>query len=645
MDEYRHQTEEIVKPYQPKKAQMQDVPTQPEQTEPAEPDVLLWTPGSTQKRPAAIDDTIRFQPRKAEPFSSGWEPNYDPPAEGYVQRAPAPLRPRSRLGELKQKLREGPEKIYDTLMEKGLFRLQVAIFLSILLAVMAVATVVLHRLDMVRPERMRLMVFGELFAMLCSALLCWERLTEGLFHLFRLRLNLDSLLLCSFTACVADGIFCLPQVELPFCAAFCVECLMCLWAEYQRRSAALDQTDILRRATRLDRVVQAPDCFEGKPGFHVCEGQVEDYMDSLQKPTPPGRALDWYTLAALLLSGALALWVGYREDAQAGVRAWAIGLLAASPATIFLCQTRPLAILQRRLRKFGAVLGSWAGMKAARGPAVVPMTERELFPRNSLKINGMKCYCDRSPDALLGYATAVVGASGECIAPVFEQLLHSHHAQRYEVSGFKRYADRGLGGIVCGQQVLVGSREFLKTMGVAVDPGAKVPHAVYMAIDGVFAGVFALNVTRLKGVRRGLGALCGQRGLTPVVATRNFLVTKSFLHQKFQVDPDRVKFPSVQKRDRLAVWQPDCTGAIPCALLTQEGLGGMALSITGARGLYNVSILGAAFHILAGLLGFAAVLGLTLTGRTDLLTPANLLILELSLSVPGLLITEWMRHL
>jgi hypothetical protein len=43
--------------------------------------------------------------------------------------------------------------------------------------------------------------------------------------------------------------------------------------------------------------------------------------------------------------------------------------------------------------------------------------------------------------------------------------------------------------------------------------------------------------------------------------------------------------------------------------------------------------------------GLAAVLILTLAGRTDLMTPANLLLLELIWAVPGLMVSEWTRNL
>ena len=50
-------------------------------------------------------------------------------------------------------------------------------------------------------------------------------------------------------------------------------------------------------------------------------------------------------------------------------------------------------------------------------------------------------------------------------------------------------------------------------------------------------------------------------------------------------------------------------------------------------------------HIFGGLVGLFAVLILTLSGRVDLLTPANLLLLELCWAVPGLLVSEWTRNI
>ena len=667
---------------------LEDAPVAEHLTAQEEPELLTWTPRTKAAPAADLSDTQSFapvttasagdtqridtaairaqaapkggvtdatqaftplgdvqpEPKGAEPFSANWEPKYDQPIEEYTPPEPIIFRPRSRLGELKRKLMEGPEKRYYALSEQGVGKLQIAIFVSMLIVVLAVASIVLHRLDMVRENRMRLLVFGELFAMLISALLCWERLADGIGGVFKGRFNTDTLLVFSLAACIADGIYCLQAVKVPFCAAFSLQCLMCLWSEYQKRSTELCQMDTLRKATRLSRVVKAENCHEGRPGFTVTEGEPEDFMDTYRTPSAPQTMLDRFTLAALVVSILVAVAAGVKCGLQTGIHTWSAAILAACPATLLISQTRPAWTLQRRLHRFGSVLCGWQGVKASAGKAAVPLGDEDLLPAGSVKINGVKFYSNRNPDTIIGYATAVMTESGSCLAPLFEHMLKSRRGQQFQVDEFKAYGDRGCGAIICGESVLVGSQEFLKSMGVDMPAGTNVNQAVYIAIDGEFCCVFALAFGKLKGVSAGLHALCGQRRLTPVLASTNFLLDEGFLRSRYGIDTRRIAIPTPAEREALADWQPGTEGCVPCALTTQEGLTGAAFAITGARSLRIASVAGAVVHILGGLVGLAAVLILTLTGRTDLLTPANLLLLELIWAVPGLMFTEWTRN-
>jgi len=594
--------------------------------------------------PAAEPYRTNPVPEFAEPFSANWEPQYDQPIGEYTPPEPIIFRPRSRLGELKRKLMEGPEQRYYALSEQGVGKLQIALFVSMLIVVLAVASIVLHRLDMVRENRMRLLVFGELFAMLISALLCWERLADGIGNLFKGKFNVDTLLVFSFVSCVIDGTLCLKSVKVPFSAAFCLQSLMCLWSEYQKRSTELCQMDTLRKATRLNRVTKAADCYEGRPGFCMTEGQPEDFMDSYQSVSGPQKALDRFTLGALIASMLVAAAAFAKGGLEAGLHTWSAAILAACPATLLISQTRPAWTLQRRLYRFGSVICGWPGVKAAAGKAIVPISDENLLPGGSVKINGVKFYSTRNPDTIIGYATAVMSESGSCLAPLFEHMHKARRGQSFVVDEFKHYGDEGYGAIICGESVLMGTQEFLKRMGVEMPAGTRVNQAVYLSIDGEFSGVFALAYGKLKGVSAGLHALCSQRRLTTVLATTNFLLDEGFLRSRYGIDTRHIAIPTAEEREKLAVWQPNTEGSIPCALTTQEGLAGAAFAITGARSLRIASIAGAAVHILGGVVGLAAVLLLTIAGRTDLLTPANLLLLELCWAVPGLMFSEWTRN-
>ena len=668
----------------PQRELLEDAPLTEQPPSQEEPELLIWTPAP---KPAAsarqTSDTIRVDtrqvrarvsesalrddtrpftpvgetaaetpepfrvnpiPKGAEPFSANWEPQYDQPIGEYAASEPIVFRPRP--GGLKQKLREGPERCYNTLSEKGLGKLQIALFVSMLIVVLACASVVLHRMNMVQPNRMRLLVFSELFAMLLSASLCWERMAEGVGRIFRGRFDTDTLLAFSFAACIADGIYCLKEVKVPFCAAFCLQVFMCLWAEYHRRSTQLRQMDTLRKATRLNRITKAPGCYEDRPGFFRSNGQPEDFMDTYTTLSGPEKAVNRFALLGLALSVAVAAAAGIQAGLRVGVRTWSAAILAAVPATMLICQTRPGWILQRRLHQFGSVLCGWQGVQAAAGRAAVCLRDEDLLPAGSVKVNGHKFYSNRdNPDTVIAYTTAVLTASGCCLAPLFEHIHTSRRAQSYELDEFKNYDGRGFGAIICGEQVLVGSLEFLRSMDVQIPAGIRIKQAVCIAIGGELSACFPLAFGKLGSVRAGLSALCSQRKLARVMSGSNFILDEAFLREKYRVDTRRVIFPALSQRERLADWKPEGEQSVPIALTTQEGLAGFAFAVAGARSLRIAAIAGAAVHILGGLVGLGAVLVLTLTGRTDLMTPANLLLLELIWAVPGLMVSEWTRNL
>ena len=608
-------------------------------------DTMVFTPlgdgaAVRQEEPAAAP-----VPEGAEPFSQNWEPRYDEPMGEYVPPEPIVFRPRSRLSELKKKLVAGPERRYYALAEEGVGKYQVFIFLNLLVVALASVAVVLHQMGMVQPERMRLLVFGELFAMLISALMGSDRLMAGFIHIFRGKFNLDSLLTVTFGVCVADCVFCLAEVRVPFCAGFCLAMTFSLWAEYERRNTEMGQMDTMRKAVRLNRVAKAPGCFEGRSGFYVSDGEVEDFMDRYQEVSAPEKAMNVYALLALAASAGIGVFAGLRGGVSEGFRVGSIALMAAAPATAFICQSRPMAVLERKMHKLGVVICGWSGVKAACGASVIPLTDNDLFPGGSVKVNGVKFYSQRDPDETVSYATALIEASGMGIANLFTQLLDSRYGRHYEAQNFRYYENGGIGGEVCGESVLVGSLSFLQEMGVELPEGARVSQAVYCAVDGELCGVFAMAFGKLKGVSAALGTLSGHRGLTPVLVTGNFLLSESFIRAKFNANTRRFAFPSMAEREKVSAWTPDPEESAVCALTTQEGLAPTAFAITGARALRSAVNVGTWLHILCGVLGMGIVLLLSIVEGGALLTPANLLALELIWAVPGLLITEWTRRL
>jgi hypothetical protein len=312
------------------------------------------------------------------------------------------------------------------------------------------------------------------------------------------------------------------------------------------------------------------------------------------------------------------------------------------PATAFITVSRPFAILERRLHSLGTVLCGWQGIEALCSKAVFPLEHSDLFPSGTIKMNGVKFYGSRLPDQIMAYAAAVIEADGSGIAPLFTQLLESRNGRHYPVEALQAYDNGGIGATVEEESVLVGSLPFLKDMGVEIPEGIRVSHAVCVAIDGEFAGLFALTYERDRSSAAGLSTLCNYRGLKPILLAGDFMLTGGFLRGKFGINPKKVELPEQKVRQALKE-KPLAENPQPLVLVTTEGLAPFAYGVTGARALRTACNLGVIIHMIGGILGMAVMLALTLLGALQLLTPANMFLYQMVWLIPAILITEWTR--
>ena len=163
-------------------------------------------------------------------------------------------------------------------------------------------------------------------------------------------------------------------------------------------------------------------------------------------------------------------------------------------------------------------------------------------------------------------------------------------------------------------------------------------------MDGQFSAVFALQYTRNKSTAAGLRTLCGYRRVKPVLTACDFILTDHFIREKLSVNVRRMAFPEREMRRRLAA-TPIPEDAPVVALVTKGGLASKAYAVTGARALRATLNIGSVVHMVAGVVGLAAVAALVLSGAFDTLNALNLLGFSLVWTVPGILITEWTRYI
>ena len=550
--------------------------------------------------------------------------------------------PRTRLRELKKKLVAGPEKRYYELSEQGAGKLQLAILINVIIVILCALTTTMFTMGLVPENRLRFLIFSQVLAMLVSALLGSDQMIDGLAELLKAHFSVNTLLGITFAACCIDALFCLVELRVPCCAAFSLEMTMALWARYERHSTEMAQMDTMRKAVRLNSLVRADNYFDGKAGILRGIGEVEDFMDNYQKLSAPEKLQGLFAFISMLACFGIAAFAAITHGMSLAVQVLSTSLLVAVPASAFVAVTRPMAILERRLHMVGTVLCGWKGVRGLSGKAAFPVDDSDLFPLGSSKLNGVKFYGNRNPDEVVSYAASLIRVAGGGLVTLFETLRKNRDCAEYPVTNFRNYGDGGVGGEVRGEPVLLGNLEFLQDMGVEIPAGTMVNQAVYAAVDGELCAVFAISYAKMRSSSAGLVSLCGNRKLTPVIISSDFMLTEGLIQDKFGVNTRRVIFPTPEVRSELAkrTAGPEDSAL---ALATREDLVSLTYAVSGARALRSATNLGVGLNIFGGILGMVIMLVLAYLGSAELLTPTNVLLYQLVWMLPGLLISEWTR--
>ncbi len=574
------------------------------------------------------------EPAKAEPAFEV-EPEFTP--------EPILFQPKgARLRELKKKLVAGPEKRFYELTEQGTARLQAAILVNFLIVLGCIAITTFFAMEQIPASRLRLVIFSQVLAMLVSGLLGCHLMIDSLADLMKGRFSINTLLTVTFAACIMDGILCLRDLRVPCCAAFSLEMTFAMMARLQKRNTETSQMDTMRKATSLNGMIKVEEYYEGKTGLMRREAQVEDFMDTYSKVSGPELAQSIYAGLSLVACIGIAVFAAVLHGPDLAVQILALSLLAATPASFFVSISRPMAILEKRLHMVGTLLCGWESVKDLCGKAVYPLRDSDLFPRGSVKLNGVKFYGDREPEEVVAYAAALITAGGGSLVAPFQQLRISRNAPEYDTENFQYYGNGGIGGEICGEPVLLGTQEFLQNMGVEIPEGTMVAQAVYVSIDGQLSAVCAISYAKMRSAAAGLVTLNGYRKITPVMLCGDFMLTEEFIRTRFDIKTRRIQFPAREERETLKRRRPDPEEPV-LAITTREDLVSAAYAITGARALRQATRLGVAIHLLSGILGMLIMLVLAYLGSTALLTPTNILLYQLIWAVPGLLVTEWTR--
>lgn len=491
-------------------------------------------------------------------------------------------------------------------------------------------------------EQLPLWLSGGL--LLPAAALSADVWWRGLVRLFGGKPGMDTLLACSTLFTLADAASLIAGVlpdragQLPYAAAVTLAQTCALRGCYLKKMGLRTACRTAAAAQQPYVVTLDPARWNNRPAYSKHADAIAGFGSQIQSDDGAQRLFRPVCGLLLVACTALSLLSSVGQG-RGEYLLWCLSatFTASSALGGLLCYARPFFTLSRRLARSGAVLAGWDGVESL-GKSVL-LTDGDLFPPGTVAVNGIKVFGDISLEKVTALCATLLHDAGSGLDRIFRDLLRAQGGSYRNAAELTCYEAGGLSAVIRDQQVLVGTAAFMSLMEVRLPQGLNVKNAVFCAIDGELAGIFALNYTLHSAISPALDALIRNR-ITPVLVTRDFNIIPAMLRQRFKLPVEKMEYPNMERRMELS--DPEQVHAeVLTAVLCREGLAPLSEAVVGGLRLRRAVRLSGAFLCVGSALGALLSYYLTVQLAFTSLSPLNLLIFLVMWLVPTCLIGGW----
>ena len=570
-------------------------------------DTIRFTPIRTNPKEVPKDAPVKIAPSKessTSPFPVAPPQNVhpeqkksEPPKETAQPATPKEETVSTEVG----KLPKTPFTLFES-YRKGSVRQILLCYLLLPLCIFNVFLLVYHSYALeFAPVFLNYQGYFSLISLALTMLLSYEVFVKAIKELLHLRFSMYLLAIPICILALFHGASMLHTAGANYCP------IAVLFLSYLQYSLRLERSAMVYTLHTVCNHEHSLGIFEAPQGavkndsLRCAPADTGDYLEKLQLPNRPQRLFALYTPALFFLSAGAAVALSYFVGADF-LLSWLLLMLMGAPWSAMLCYNKPFRALARRLSKLGSALAGWHSARCFGKKHTIILRDEDLFPRKDISSNGMKLYGAFSAPFIISNALAVLDAVESPLVDVFEELLRAHNGARMYASSYRLYDKDGIGATVNGEDVLVGSLSFMRSMGVDMPGGAKVRQAVYVSLRGELCGIFAIKYKPNPAVKKGLRDILSNENFSVVIAARDFLVTPELIAQKYELSAERVSLPDYNIRVRLTELDPN-EPTVQAALMSGDGFAPFASTVAAGRILRTSATLTSVLALIAGLMG------------------------------------------
>lgn len=483
----------------------------------------------------------------------------------------------------------------------------------------------------------------SLTAQLAVMILGLDVVTNGLLKIVRLRPGADSLAVISCILTSVDAALVASSntgvSHPPLCALSSLSLVGVMLSTYLTVRSFRKAMRVPAIAKRIYAVVGKNDLAGKEITLLKTSGTSAGFVRRCEEAAPDETLFEKLSPFILLIALVMALAVSViTNNASDFVYIFSAILCPGVPFCALLCFILPFFLGTMKMFTSGTAIAGWSGLCDVGQSNNLIVTDRDIFPASSVKIESIRIFADEDAQKVISYAGSLVLASGCSMSKAFADEMEQNNCPALKIDGFEALSGGGFKGLIEGSTVLCGSAELMRLMNIKIPFRLIDKTTVLLAIDGVLFGIFSLKYDANPQVRKALIELM-RSNRHPIFAMRDFNITPDMLKELFDIATDGYDFPPYVERFKMTEAKAKEKSQI-AAVVCREGLVPLTTMAETGRGMYMATRVNLIVTAAGALLGMIIVLIKMLTSTISL---GFILLIMLIAAMPVFFISYFMK--
>lgn len=202
----------------------------------------------------------------------------------------------------------------------------------------------------------------------------------------------------------------------------------------------------------------------------------------------------------------------------------------------------PLSKMQRSVSRFGVIMPGFAAAERVTDVGSVLVDGREIFPKGSVLLHGIKTFDKELIDRAILYAASVIIPSCETLAPIFMNVIRGKTEMLYKTENITYEDKMGFSAWADGSRVLIGNRAMMQAHEIEIPSEdyelkytkTRSRDAIYLAVGGSLYAMFVVVYTLSTEVEQMLEKY-RREDISLLVRTNDFNITPKKISEIYSV--------------------------------------------------------------------------------------------------------------